>query len=133
MLPALIVSAMAPSVQGTRDGARRMSQPYHRVAADVAIALVNVRPGDVLFQPDKNAQRARVGALGQHDFVTFAECRTSRSGAHHVRVPLLFSISFAAPGYGRKFSLFTSLAFSNLVFAASSSLAIRAASLCGAS
>src|SRR5712692_11876060 len=103
------------------------------MAADVAIALPDVRPVDVLFQPEKNAQRARVGALGQHDFVTFAECRTSRSGAHHVRVPLLFSISFTAPGYGRNFGLFTSLAFSNLVFAACSSLATRTASLCGAS
>jgi hypothetical protein len=110
-----------------------MGEPCQGMTADAAIALRNVRPVGVLSQPEKNTRGALVWAMGQHDFVTFAEYRTSRSSAHMFVYLLLFNISFAAPGYGRKFSLFTSLAFSNLVFAASSSLAIRAASLCGAS
>jgi hypothetical protein len=79
-----------------------MSQPYHRVAADLTAEFRNVRPVDVPSQPAKNAQSALVRAMGQHDFVAFAECRTSRSGAHHVRVPPSFGISFAAPGLQSK-------------------------------
>src|SRR5947209_9769027 len=110
-----------------------MGQPYHRAAAYSAVALPDVRPVGVLLHVEKNAQSTLIRALGQHDFVTFAERRTSRLCAHHVRVPPLLSISGGAPGYCRNFGLFTSRAFSSLVFAASSSLAMRAASLCGAS
>src|SRR5579884_3827745 len=105
-----------------------MGQPDHRVAADGTIAFPNVRPVAVLLQVEKNAQSALIRAPGQHDFVTFTEPRSSRLCAHHVRVPPLLSISLAAFGYGRNFGLFTSLAFSNLAFAASCSLAKRAAS-----
>src|SRR5439155_16919688 len=88
MLPAVIGSFMAASLHETRARVRGMSQPYQRVTADLAITLPNVRPVDVLFQPEKNAQRAWVGALGEHDFVTFAECTASMSSAHHIRIPL---------------------------------------------
>src|SRR5579871_2682619 len=105
-----------------------MSQPHHRVAADGTIALSDVRPTGVLFEAEKYAQRALIRALGQHDFVTFVECRISRSSAYQDCGPPSFSIFLAALGHGRKFGLFSSLAFSNLVFAASASLARRAAS-----
>ena len=75
-----------------------MGQPYHRVAADVAIALRDVRPVDVLFQPEKNAQSALVCALGQHDFVTFAEYGPAGRVLIMFVYLLLFSISFAPPG-----------------------------------
>src|SRR6478672_9156746 len=39
-----------------RDRARAMVQPSHRVAADGAIALRDVRPVDVFSETDKNAQ-----------------------------------------------------------------------------
>ena len=63
-----------------------MGEPRHRVAADAAVALRDVRPVDVLSQPEKNTRSALVCAFGQHDFVSLAECRNSRMWAYHVRV-----------------------------------------------
>src|SRR5207247_10518783 len=54
-------------------------------------------PVDVLSQPEKNTKCARVCALGQHDLLIFAECRTNKFSAHHVRVPSSFGISPTCP------------------------------------
>src|SRR5450755_2715501 len=62
----------------------RMSQPGHRVRADAAIALRNIRPGSVIIsQPEKNALGALVCAQGKHDFVTFAEFRNNALCTYH--------------------------------------------------
>src|SRR5260370_12015609 len=135
MLPAVMASVIVVPQSigrfGSRytDGAGGMSEPGHRVAADGAIAFRDVRPLDVLAQPEKNARGALVCTIGQHDFVTFLECRTSRFSAHHVCLPPSFSIS----SYGRNCCLFTTLAFSSLARSVSFSRAVRSISLCGAS
>src|ERR1017187_79313 len=82
-----------------------MGEPCHRMAADAAIALGDIRPVDVLFQPEKDTRSALVCALGQHDLVTFAECRTNRSGAQHVRLPPSFGGSSTAPELWSKLRL----------------------------
>src|SRR3954452_2709191 len=110
-----------------------MSQPYDRVSADLAVALRNVRPVSVASQPDKDARRALIGAMGQHDFVTFAECRRSSLSARHIRLPRWFGIGCRRGAYNRNLGLLRTLAFSSLLLAASDSLATRAASLWGAS
>jgi hypothetical protein len=54
-----------------------MRQPFHRVTADAAITLGDVRPLDVFSQPEKNAGSTLVGAIGQYDFVAFVKCVSS--------------------------------------------------------
>jgi hypothetical protein len=87
-----MISLLRTSVCRTWNRGSGMGQPNDRVAADGAIALRDVCPVHVLPQPEKNAQRALVCAIGQHDFVTFAKCRTSRSSARHVRAPPSFGV-----------------------------------------
>src|ERR1700759_3476965 len=84
MVPSAIVSGMSGSVRCASGQGRRMGQPHYRVAADLAIALPNVGPVDVLFQPQKDSQSALVCTEGQQNFVTFMECRTDRLIVHHV-------------------------------------------------
>src|ERR1035437_10405823 len=97
------------SVHVTWDGALGMAQPRHRVAADIAIALRNIRPVGVLSQPEENTQGTLVRAFSQHHFVAFAECRTSRSSARHVSCISFFRHSLPRPRcYGRNFGLFRS-------------------------
>jgi hypothetical protein len=62
-----------------------MFQPCDRVAADAAIPLCDVGPVGVCAQPEKNTRGALVCALGQHDFVAFAESGSYRFIAHRVR------------------------------------------------
>src|SRR5579871_1562447 len=89
--PTVIRSRMASHLR-TRDRARVMSQPDHRVAADVAIAFPDIRPVGVFLQVEKNAQSALIRALSQHDFVTFTKPITGRLSARHVRVLLRSAI-----------------------------------------
>src|SRR5579871_4124188 len=109
-----------------------MRKPSHRVAADGSITFGNVRPVSIVSETDKNAQRALVGALGQHDFITLVECRAGRSTTDHVRFSFIRQANHGLR-YWRNLGLFRSLAFSSLVCSAWASSALRAASLCGAS
>jgi hypothetical protein len=72
-----------------------MGQPYYGVATDHTISLPNICPVGVLSQVEKNAQRAPICAIGQHDLFTFTECGVNRHSAHHFRVP--FDSFFVAP------------------------------------
>src|SRR5689334_11020013 len=126
MSPTVIRSCMA-SLRRLRDRTRGMSEPDHRVAAGGAIAFPDVRPVGVLFEVEKNAQSALIGALRQHDFVTFPECRISRFDAH-LGVPPSLSVLWKSLDHGRNPGLFTSRALSCLVFATPASVARRAAS-----
>ncbi len=58
-----------------------MGEPYHRMAADATLMLKDIRPPHVLSQPEKDAKRALVCALREHDLVTIVEYRTDRSRA----------------------------------------------------
>jgi hypothetical protein len=51
-----------------------MGEPFHRMAADAAIAFRDVRPLDILSEVEKNALGTLVGASRQHDFVACAKC-----------------------------------------------------------
>ena len=107
-----------------------MVQPRHRVAADAAIALRDVRPVDVLFETDKHTQGSLVCAPAS------TTSSPSRKTVPTGLLLIMFVTSFsrqAPPGYGRNFGLFTSRDFSSLARSVSFSSAIRAASLCGAS
>src|SRR4051794_23980549 len=92
MLPAVIVSIILGSVPGNGSGGRGMRQPFHGMAADLAVALRDIGPLGVLLQMEKDAQGAWVGSEGQHDFVTFAERLIVRSPAHRHRLPLYSAV-----------------------------------------
>src|ERR1044071_132696 len=96
-----------------------MAQPSHRVAADGAIALRNVRPVDVFSEPHKNAQSTLVCAVGQHDLISFVEYSANRFLADHVSNILRFARFPIAPRLWSTFGLFTSLVFSSLARSAS--------------
>src|ERR1017187_5744162 len=74
------------SVRGTVNFGAGVGEPCHRVAADGAIALRDVRPVDVVPQTEKNSQGALVGAIGQYDFIAFVEYRRRGLIAHHIRL-----------------------------------------------
>jgi len=61
------------SVQGTSDGGSGMGEPGDGVAADAAIALGNVRPVDVLSQPEEHTWSFLVCAPGRRHLFTLAE------------------------------------------------------------
>src|SRR5271157_807757 len=62
-----------------------MGEPLHRMAADGAIALFDVRPFGVRIKVQKHAVASLVCALGQHNLVALAEHRTNDRIARHVR------------------------------------------------
>jgi hypothetical protein len=72
-----------------------MGKPFHRMAADTAVTLRDVRPLGIFFQPEKDTKGPLVGAFGQYDFVTFAECGDGRFCARHFREPPSFSVLLA--------------------------------------
>ena len=106
---------------------REKNEPCHRVTADAASALSDVGPFDVFPQAQEGSSGALVCTFGQHDVVPFGKFEML-SDADDVRAPFRHFIQ-VPPGYGRNRGLLTSLAFSSLAFAASCSLAARAASL----
>jgi len=61
-----------------------MGEPGHRVAANGAIALVDIRPIGVVLQPEKYTMRTLVCAFDQHDFVAFTVSGRGRSNVSHV-------------------------------------------------
>src|ERR1051326_2168577 len=61
-----------------------MDKPHYRMAADTAVALGDIGPVGVLFQPEKYTWRALVCTIGKHNLVTFTESGIHKSNAVHV-------------------------------------------------
>jgi hypothetical protein len=93
------------------------------MATDSAGRVPDLCPLGVVSKSHKDARGALVCSQSQHNVVTFM--KFTKFG-DHLRLP--YRAPFAA-GYGRNRSLFATLAFSSLAFAASCSPAARAASL----